>query len=369
MKKLAFVLLTSLAAACQSNRPALVSRSHFRGEVEGEKIGLYTLKSEDLTVQVTNFGARVVSLNTRDRDGNWADIVAGHDNLQDYVTPHGERFLGATVGPVANRIGGASYQFGGDTWHTDANDNGVNTLHGGFHGLDMHPWKVQSVSASSITLGLECPHGQGGFPGNRIISLTYSVNQGDFIVEITGTSTKPTPMNITHHPFFCLRGEGNGSVEEYILSIAASAYMPIDSLSIPTGEIAPVEGTPFDFRTPHTIGERIREQDRQLLNGRGYDHNWCLDGEGMRPVCLVQDPVSGRTVEVITDQKGLQFYSGNFFFGGEKGKNGNPLGFRSALALEAQGWPDAVNHPEFPSVFLLPGEEYHSTTTYRFGVK
>ena len=368
MKKFFSLCLVALALSC-GTRPALIPRSSFQDEVEGVAIDLYTLHSKDLTVQVTNFGARVVSLYTKDKEGNWADVVVGHNNLADYVTPPGERFLGATVGPVANRIGNASYQVEWETWHTDANDHGVNTLHGGFKGIDLRPWTVESVSSSSITLSLFCPHGQDGFPGNRTLTLTYSVSGSDFQVDIEGTTNKLTPLNVTHHPFFCLRGEGEGSVEDYLLTVNASAYTPVDSLSIPTGEIAPVEGTPFDFRTPHTIGERIGEPHQQLIYGRGYDHNWCLDGEGMRSVCLVEDPVSGRSVEVLTDQKGLQFYSGNFFDGSEPGKNGRPLGFRSSLALEAQGWPDAVNHAGFPSILVRPNEVYHSSTIYRFGVR
>lgn len=345
-----------LLASCSPDMK-LLSRRAFQGEVEEVPIDLYTLRSEGITVQITNFGARVVSLYTKDRQGKWADIVAGHSKLEEYITPPGERFLGATVGPVANRISGASYLMWGEAWHTDANDNGVNTLHGGFKGLDLRPWKVESRTEDSLTLSLELTHGLDGFAGNRLITLTYSVSGGDFTVNITGSSTKPTPMNITHHPFFCLRGEGEGTVNDYILSIAASAYTPTDSLCIPTGEVLPVEGTPFDFRQARPIGDYA------------YDHNWCLDGEGLRSVCQVEDPVSGRTVEVITDQKGLQVYSGNFFNGSENGKNGKPLSCRSTLVLEAQGWPDALHHPEFPTIVLLPGEEYHSTTTYRFGVK
>ena len=369
MKRILTLSLVALALAGCNPSVKLIPRKAFQGEVEGVPIDLYTLKSEAITVQVTNFGARVVSLYTKDKDGKWADIVVGHNNLQDYVTPPGERFLGATVGPVANRIGKATFQIEGEAWHTDANDNGVNTLHGGFKGIDMRPWKVEAVSSKSLTLSLECPNGQDGFPGNRIITLTYSVEGADFKVDIQGNSNKVTAFNVTHHPFFCLRGEGEGTVEDYVMTIHASAYTPVDSLSIPTGEIASVEGTPFDFRTPHAIGQFIREENQQLRFGRGYDHNWCLDGEGMRPVCKVQDPVSGRSIEVITDQCGLQFYSGNFFNGGEAGKNGKPLIFRSSLALEAQGWPDAVNHPEFPSIVILPEQTYRSTTIYRFGTK
>ena len=368
MKRILTLTLAVLAIACTS-RPALISRDAFQGELEGVPVDLYTLQNKDIAVQVTNFGARVVSLYTKDRDGKFTDIVVGHNNLADYVKPTGERFLGATVGPVANRIGGASYQVEGETWHTDTNDHGVNTLHGGYKGIDMRPWTVKEVTDSTLTLNILLDNGQDGFPGNRSITLTYSISHSDFKVDIEGTTNKLTPLNITQHPFFCLQGEGAGFVEEFLMTINASAYTPMDSLSIPTGEIVPVKGTPFDFRTPRRIGNNIRENDIQLRYGRGFDHNWCLDGEGMRSVCLVEDPVSGRTVEIITDQKGLQFYSGNFFDGKDVGKNGKPIPFRSALTLEAQGWPDAVNHPEFPSILVKPSDTYRSTTIYRFGVK
>lgn len=356
MKKLLTLLVAAIAMSCSSG-PRLVSRSAFQGEVEGVPIDLYTLRNDHLTVQITNFGARVVSLYTPNRNGKYTDIVVGHNNLEAYLKPAGERFLGATVGPVANRIGQASFKIEGETWHTDANDHGVNTLHGGFKGIDMHPWTVEDQTDTSLTLSLFLFHGQDGFPGNRTLTITYTVSEQDFKVDIEGTSNKRTVFNVAHHPFFCLRGEGNGSIDGYLMSIHASAYTPVDALGIPTGEIASVEGTPFDFRWLRPIGDYK------------YDHNWCLDGEGFRSVCLVEDPETGRSVEVITDQPGLQFYSGNFFNGSERGKNGKKITYQSALVLEAQGWPDAVNHPEFPSIVLQPGEEYHSSTIYRFGVK
>lgn len=356
MRKLLTLCVAVIALSC-SSRPALVSRKAFQGEVSGVPIDLYTLQNRDITVQVTNFGARVVSMYTRDRDGNYADIVVGHDNLEAYVKPAGERFLGATVGPVANRIRNASFKMEGETWHTDANENGVTTLHGGYRGLDMCPWTVESHTDTSITLSLLLPHGHDGFPGNRNLTITYSISHEDFKVVIEGTTNKRTILNIAHHPFFCLRGEGNGTVNDYLMTIHAQAYTPVDSLLIATGEIAPVEGTPFDFRSARPIGDFE------------YDNNWCLDGEGFRSVCLVKDPVTGRTVEVITDQPGLQVYSGNFFNGSENGKNGKPLTYRSSLVLEAQAWPDAINHPNFPSIEIAPSQTYRSNTIFRFGAE
>ena len=376
MKRLTPLLLLAALTACApkaaDNAPELFPTEPFTGEADGRPVTLYTLQNGDVALQVTPFGARVVSLFTRDRDGKYEDIVVGHKTLEEYITSPGERFLGATVGPVANRIGGAAFELDGVRYETPKNDNGANTLHGGFLGTDMRTWDVIEACDTALVLHLLLPDGCEGFPGNRHITLCYSLDaEGAFTVGITAVTDASTPVNFTHHPFFCLRGEGNGSVEDYNLRIAASHFIPIDSLSIPTGEISPVEGTPFDFRETHRIGERIAADDEQLRNGHGYDHNWCLDhpaGE-IAFACRLSDPVSGRWVEVWTDQPGLQVYSGNFFQGGEFGANGNELGFRSSVALEAQQYPDAVNHPGFGNIILRPGEVYSQTTVYRFGAE
>ena len=324
---------------------------------------VYTLKAGDLTMKVTDFGARVMSLEAPDRDGNIANVVIGHKKATEYIQPTGERFLGACVGPVANRIGAAQFELDGVVYHTPMNDNGHNTLHGGFKGVDNLYWDVLARTDSSIVLHLLHPDGLEGWPGNLDITMTYALNAcNEFTVTYQATTDKPTPVNLTHHPFFCLRGDGKGRVEEYLMQIKASHYIPIDAESIPTGEIAPVEGTPFDFREPHLIGERIGLEDLQLINARGYDHNWCIDKttEGVELICTVEDPVSGRFIEILTDQPGLQFYSGNFFTGDE---------YRTSLALETQKYPDAVNHPDFTPTVLRPGEVYSHTCVYRFGAR
>ena len=373
MKKLLLTLSSILLlASCNGGGPALFDAAKFEADVDGKPVKLYTLKNGPTTMQVTNYGGRVVSLFTPDREGKLASIVVAHDNIQDYVTPPGERFLGASVGPVGNRIGKATFEVDGEEFHTPTNDNGVNTLHGGFKGIDHQVWDVADVNDTAIVLHYVHPDGQEGFPGNLDITMTYALDaEGAFHVDFKATTDKATPVNLTHHPFFCLRGEGNGSVEEYEMWIKASHYIPIDSLSIPTGEIAPVEGTPFDFREAHAIGLNIGADDEQIRNARGYDHNWCIDKEteGVESICTVYDPLSGRYVEVLSDQPGLQFYSGNFFQGGEYGATGNELGFRSSLALEAQRWPDAVNNPSFTPSILRPGETYTSSTIYKLGVK
>ena len=236
---------------------------------------VYTLNAGDLSMTVTDFGARVMTLTAPDREGNIANVVIGHETAAEYINPVGERFLGACVGPVANRIGAAQFELDGVLYHTPVNDNGHNTLHGGFKGVDNLYWDVLALTDSSLTFHLLHPDGLEGWPGNLDITMTYALNsKNEFKITYLAKTDKPTPVNLTHHPFFCLRGDGKGRVEEYLMTINASHYIPIDAESIPTGEIAPVEGTPFDFREPHFIGERIRFEDQQLINARGYDHNW-----------------------------------------------------------------------------------------------
>lgn len=372
-KALVIFCCAALMAACsQPKGIALIPADQFAGEVDGKPVALYTLKAGDIVAQYTNFGGRGVTLFTPDRKGNMEDIVVGHSTLEAYVHPPKERFFGACVGPVANRIGGASFMVGDSLYHIPANDNGVNTLHGGLIGLDNVVWDVVHADDSTLALHYLRPDGQEGYPGNLDINMVYSVNSDNELkVEYSATTDRETPVNLSHHPFFNLRGEGVGDVEDYVMHVKASHFIPIDSLSIPTGEIADVSGTPFDFRQAHAIGQMIGEDHPQLRNGNGYDHNWCIDkaGEGVEIVCTVYDPQTGRSIDVLTDQPGIQIYTGNFFNGATDGKSGRPLGFRSSLALETQCWPDAPHHDNFPSIMLKPGETYTQVCIYRFGVR
>ena len=366
------VLAIGTVSCAKTNDIKLLSASDFEADIDGKEVSLYTLKAGDLTMQVTNFGARVVTLWTPDKEGKFEDIVLGYNNIDNYVNNPGERFLGAVVGPYANRIAGGTYTIGDQTYQFPQNNNGQ-TLHGGLKGLDMVVWDVDSTTDSSIVLSYLCPDGQDGMPGNRRIIMTYSLtSDNEFKVDYLAQTDKSTHMNISHHSFFNLKGEGNGTINDHVLYIKASNTTPVDAVLIPTGEIADVTGTPFDFREPKAIGRDLSIENEQLKNGAGYDHNWVLDRETeseIEFVASVYEPVSGRYMEVWTDQPALQFYGGNFFDGSTSGKYGKPLNYRESIALETQKYPDTPHHAHFPSTLLNPGETYTHTCIYKFDCK
>ena len=375
MKKMFGALMLCLAiASCSSNKSEIVifPESDFNIEVDGSQVSVYTLKAGDIVMQVTNFGARVVSLWTPDRNGHYDDIVLGYNNIDNYVNNPGERFLGAVVGPYANRIAGGTYTIDGETYQFPVNNNGQ-TLHGGLKGLDMVVWNVDSVSDDSIVLSYLRPDGQDGMPGNLKIVMTYTLtSDNEFKVDYVAETDKATHVNISHHSFFNLKGEGNGTIEDNVMVINASHTTPVNEVLIPTGEIADVTGTPFDFREPHVIGERIGVENEQLANGGGYDHNWVLDRKTENELefaASVYEPGCGRVMEVYTDQPAMQFYSGNFFDGSTTGKYGKALRYRESIALETQKYPDTPNHDNFPSTLLRPGEKYTHVCVYKFDVK
>ena len=374
MRKIAFIALicASVASCCSRNEVALIPVMNFETVVDGMNVGLYTLKAGDLTMQVTNFGGRVVSLWAPDRNGSYEDIVLGYNNIDSYVNNSGERFLGAVVGPYANRIAGGTYTIGDQTYNFPQNNNGQ-TLHGGLKGLDMIVWSVDSATDSSIVLSVVCPDGHDGMPGNRKIVMTYTLtSENEFKVDYLAETDKATHMNISHHSFFNLKGEGNGTINDHILYINGSRTTPVDAVLIPTGEIADVTGTPFDFREPKAIGRDLAVEDEQLKNGAGYDHNWVLDrqtADQLELAASVYETASGRYMEVWTDQPALQFYGGNFFDGTTTGKYGKPLNYRESIALETQKYPDTPHHAHFPSTLLNPGETYTHVCVYKLGVR
>lgn len=375
MKKIFGVLAICAAMfSCTSKNAEVIlfPETDFNTELDGKQVSIYTLKAGDLVMQVTNFGARVVSLWTPDKNGHYEDVVLGYNNIDSYVNNTGERFLGAVVGPYANRIANGTYTIGEETYNFPQNNNGQ-TLHGGLKGLDMVVWDVDSVTENAIVLSYLHPDGQDGMPGNLKIVMTYTLTpENEFRVDYLAETDKATHVNISHHSFFNLKGEGNGTITDNVMVINASNTTPVDNLLIPSGEIADVTGTPFDFREPHVIGERIDVENEQLANGLGYDHNWVLDrktaGE-LEFAASVHEPASGRFLEVFTDQPAMQFYSGNFFDGKSFGKYGKALKFRESIALETQKFPDTPNHENFPSTLLNPGEKYTHVCVYRFSVK
>lgn len=378
MKFRLLIAATMLAlAGCCCNEKCesaldLMKAENFQSEVDGKQVDLYTLTNGDLTMQVTNFGARVVSLWVPDREGKMADIVLGYENLDRYVNNTGERFLGAVVGRVANRIGAGKFTLNGVEYTTPQNNNGQ-TLHGGLKGVDMVVWDVVEVKPESIVLHYLAADGEDGFPGNLDITMTYTLTpENEFRVDYKATTDAATVVNLSHHSFFNLKGEAGGTITDHILTLKADKITPVDANLIPTGEFMDVEGTPFDFRQPTAIGERIDVENEQLANGKGYDLNWVLEREDngeIMNVATLYEPASGRAMDVLTDQVGIQFYSGNFFDGTYNGKYGQPLRFRESVALETQKFPDAPNQPSFPSVVLNPEEEYTQVCIYKFYTK
>lgn len=374
MKTLFTLLLAALAISCTNNsgKIALLNENDFKTTVDGKEVSLYTLRNGDLVMQVTNYGARVVSLWAPDRNGNYADVEIGYENIDRYINNTGERYLGAVVGPVANRIANGKFVLDGKEYTLPQNNNGQ-TLHGGTLGVDRIVWDVKSCNENEIVFTTTLPDGQDGFPANRSIEMTYRLTENnEFTVLYSATTDAKTVFNISHHSFFNLEGDGEGTILDHILTIKSKAITPVNEVLIPTGELMCVKNTPFDFNEPHAIGERVNEEHVQLKMGAGYDHNWALDREDDGKVIKVADvysPKSGRGMEVHTDQIGLQFYCGNFFDGKCHTKFGKPILYRGAIALETQRYPDAPNQPSFPSIELNPGDVYTHTCTYKFYTK
>jgi aldose 1-epimerase len=373
-KTLVCLAATAVSFGCAEKKMNLdlMSTENFATEIDGKAVGLYTLSAGKLTMQVTNYGARVVSLWVPDRDGKYEDVVLGYENIDRYVNNSGERFLGSVVGRYANRIANGRFTLDGKKYTLPQNNNGQ-TLHGGLKGIDCVVWDVQSATDSKIELRYVAKDGEEGFPGNLTINMTYELTpENEFVVTYNASTDAPTVVNLSHHSFFNLKGEGKGTILDNVLTINASHTTPVNNVLIPTGKIASVEGTPFDFRQPHVIGERIGEDNEQLRMGSGYDHNWVIDrnGSGVELAATLWEPASGRYMEVLTDQPGMQFYSGNFFDEGSyNGKYDRPIKYRESLALETQKFPDSPNHSNFPSTVLRPNETYVHTCIYRFGVK
>ena len=340
-----------------------------------DSIKLYTLKNESgMTVCVTNYGAIVTSIIVSDRNGKRADVALGYDRVEDYINAVDKPYFGAVVGRYGNRIAKGEFTLDGETYSLLKN-NGENHLHGGAIGFDKVVWTVDEyVEGQSLTLSYLAKDKEEGYPGNLQLKITYTLaDDNSLIVDYHATTDKATPVNVTQHTYFNLKGEGQGTILDHQLMLNAKKFTPVDESFIPTGEMPTVAGTPFDFTTPKAIGRDIGQQNEQLVFGLGYDHNWILDTDGkegeLSLAAQVHEPSSGRVMEIYTTEPGIQFYCGNFLDGRLKGKSGKPYVHRGGFCLETQHFPDSPNQPNFPSTILKPGETYDSKTVFKFSTK
>jgi aldose 1-epimerase len=374
----------ALAAASHSEQGApsasggpSISRQEW-GSVDDKPVHLYTLSNgRQMSVEITNYGAIVVSILVPDSAGRVDNVILGFSSLADYVENatnpadggSGTTYFGATIGRYGNRIANGKFTLNGSTYKLPVN-NDPNTLHGGPDAFNTRVWDATSEEGQgsvALKLAYTEPDGYNGFPGTVETEVTYTLTRANELqIDYRATTDEPTVINLTNHTYFNLAGEGSGDVYGQLLQINADAYTPTHETLIPTGEISPVEGTPFDFRASKPIGRDIREDDEQLVLAHGYDHNWVLTGSGMRLISVAEDPESGRVLLTYTDQPGVQFYSGNFLVGDLVGTGGNTYRQSDGFTLETQHFPDSPNQPEFPSTVLEPGEEFTSTTIYRF---
>jgi aldose 1-epimerase len=349
-----------------------IARAGFGSTRDGRTVEIYTLtNAHGVEMRVMTYGGIITSLKVPDRAGHLGDIVLGFDTIDGYLKD--PPYVGALIGRYGNRIAKGQFTLDGKTFKL-ATNNGPNHLHGGVKGFDKVVWSAvpgEDANGVSVTLSRPSPDGEEGYPGNLHATVRYTLtDKNELAIDYRATTDKATPVNLTQHSYFNLTDESN-DILGHELTIHASRYTPVDDTLIPTGELAAVQGTPFDFLKATAIGARIATDNAQLKNGRGYDHNWVLDhtGSGLQPAARLVDPKSGRTLEVATTEPGLQFYSGNFLDGTITGKGGRVYKNRTGLCLETEHYPDSPNHPSFPSTILQPGQTYSSRTVFTFGVQ
>jgi aldose 1-epimerase len=352
---------------------AAVKRAPFGQLPDGTAVEIFTLTNPSgMEVRTIPFGAIIVSIKVPDRDGHLDDVTLGFDGLDGYAKAH--PFFGAVVGRYGNRIANGRFSLDGKTYQLATND-GPNHLHGGVKGFDKRLWNAEPFGRdgnTGVVYTMTSRDGDEGYPGTLNVRVTYTLTPAnELTVDYDATTDRPTPVNLTQHSYFNLAGEGRRDILEHRLTIDADRFTPVDKTLIPTGELAPVEGTPFDFRQPTAIGRRINADHEQLRFGRGYDHNWVLNrsGAGLAHAARLEDPTTGRTLDVSTTEPGMQFYSGNFLDGTIAGKSGHVYRQRYGLCLETQHFPDSPNHANFPSPILRPGERYQSKTVFAFGIR
>jgi aldose 1-epimerase len=348
-----------------------ISQADFGKTPDGTAVAIFTLTNEHgLEARICTYGGAVVSLKTPDKSGQMADIVQGFDSLEGYLNP-AEPYFGALIGRYGNRIGHAKFTLDGKVYNLPAND-AANTLHGGTKGFDKVVWTPRQLPDGGLELTYTSKDGDQGFPGTLKATVVYHLTAANELrIDYSATTDKDTVVNLTNHSYWNLKGAGNGTILDHVLTLHASKFTPVDSGLIPTGELKPVAGTPFDFTKPTAVGARIEQNDEQLKLGKGYDHNFILDrtGSGLSPAARVEETTTGRVMEVETTEPAVQFYTGNFLDGTLKGKGGKVYPMRAALCLETQHYPDSPNKPSFPSTELKPGQTYKTTTVYRFSIK
>lgn len=332
---------------------------------DGSPVTRFTLESASgLTLRVLDYGGVVQALEVPDVHGRRDNVVLGFSDLGGYLGA-GEDYFGGVIGRFANRISGGSFTLDGVHHAVDTNELG-NSLHGGQSGFDKRMWRADPIGDDALQLTLVSPHGDQGFPGCLEVGVTYRLMGNGVRLDYTASTDAPTVLNLTNHTYFNLGGEGSGPGESHNLVIHAGEYTVVDEQLIPTGEVASVAGTPLDFRTPTPIGSRLRNGHQQLLVARGYDHNYVLQGTGLRPAARLSHPDSGRVLEVATDQPGLQLYTANFLDGRHIGSAGKAYRQGDGVALETQHFPDSPNHPDFPSTVIRPGEIFRTSTNWQF---
>lgn len=378
LKTYCIAIITLLLMSCSGKTmenvetQQVVKAEDFKSTVQGKETALYTLQNKKgMQVAITNYGGRIVSWLAPDKNGDFDDIVLGFDSIEGYLNAN-EVYFGALIGRYGNRIDGGEFSLNGQNFEL-ATNNGPNHLHGGPGGFHNVVWDAEQLDGQHLVLTYFSEDGEEGYPGNLKVKVHYILTDNNELkIDYTATTDKATPVNLTNHAFFNLGGAASGSINNHELMIDADQYTPVDSTLIPTGEIASVEGTPFDFTTPKPIGKDLGKEDKQLAYGKGYDHNFVLSNSSngkLDRAAKVVDPESGRVMEIFTTEPGIQFYGGNFLNGSDTGKEGEPYKHRTAFCLEPQHFPDSPNQENFPSTILEPDSVYHSFSLYRLSTR
>lgn len=376
-KTMKTTLFLMAASTCSLSAADVPKAETFGKMPDGTEIHAFTLINKNgIKLRAITYGAIVTSLETPDRNGKCADVVLGYSTLEEYLKD--SPYFGAVVGRYGNRIAGGKFTLDGKNYTLPTNNEPGGfkcSLHGGLKGFDKVVWRGEGLVKDGVPVvkfSYTSKDGEEGFPGTVELSVIYQLtDDNQWRIDYAARTDKATPLNVTQHSYFNLKGEGNGDILDHELVFKASRFTPVDAGLIPIGELRSVQGTPFDFTSPHRIGERVNADDEQIRFGGGYDHNWVLDHQdgSLALAAIVSEPTSGRTLEVLTTEPGLQFYCGNFLDGKLRGKSGKPYHFRNGFCLETQHYPDSPNQATFPNTILRPGKMWTSTTVYRFGTK